>query len=189
MSKLCSTGQWILDPYSAGRALSSSMSFAHLAITPVDSMFKLLEKCELEEMRASISDATRQTIGWRTTYGAVGGVALPSATRVNSLLRAARADLRTTENSASPSARVCAAAKTGAYLMMIHPFSDGNGRIGRLIWARALFSLLVDLERVSNFFRVFLHERDRYQSLMRLASEGNPENIVSYWMEVFELAK
>jgi hypothetical protein len=61
----------------------------------------------------------------------IGGFPTPCADSTGKLIRQARAELKSTR---FPSAFA------GLSVLLIHPYSDGNGRMARLIWAAALMT-------------------------------------------------
>jgi hypothetical protein len=58
--------------------------------------------------------------------------------------------------------------------ILVHPFSDGNGRVARLLGSLCLF------RRVSAPLLVYAEERSRYFSALREADEGRYESFVAF---------
>jgi hypothetical protein len=74
----------------------------------------------------------------------------------------------------------------GLGLLMIHPLTDGNGRLGRLAWCRGLLELGMAPEEIARGFRLFQSESGfpAWQTY-RAAALGNDKPFLLRWRSAF----
>jgi Fic/DOC family len=92
----------------------------------------LVNLAKLQHLDSALELVTNNVaLKHRTRPIYVGGFPTPEASSCAALMRQACAELK---NTAFPSAFA------GLSILLIHPYSDGNGRMARLIWTAALLT-------------------------------------------------
>lgn len=90
---------------------------------------------------------------------------------------------RTAPNGASPLSALIRAGMAHRYFEYIHPFEDGNGRIGRALAEKALAQCLGQPTLLALADIIGRHKRAYYDAL----EQANQDNEITGWLEYFAL--
>jgi len=144
-------------------------------------------------LMTGVRGATKQPGAVRTTQNWIGGsrpgnasFVPPPAQEVGPALSALERYIHQPEHTLPPLVRV---ALVHAQFETIHPFLDGNGRIGRLLIAMLLeeWKLMPEpLLYVSGYLK--RHQRVYYDRLSAIRDDGDWEGWVSFFLEAVEAA-
>lgn len=153
---------------------------------------RLLKKAH-EVLLTGVRGAVKQPGEIRTTQNWIGGTrpgnavyVPPPPEKVGELLSDLEKFIHESEPSLPPLVRI---ALVHAQFETIHPFLDGNGRIGRLLIAMLLeeWKLLREpLLYVSGFLK--RHQKHYYHCLTEIRSNGNWEQWVEFFLEAVHLS-
>lgn len=153
---------------------------------------RLLKKAH-EVLLTGVRGAVKQPGEIRTTQNWIGGsrpgnavYVPPPPEKVGELLSDLEKFIHESEPSLPPLVRI---ALVHAQFETIHPFLDGNGRIGRLLIAMLLeeWKLLREpLLYVSGFLK--RHQKHYYHCLTEIRSNGNWEQWVEFFLEAVHLS-
>lgn len=153
---------------------------------------RLLKKAH-EVLLTGVRGAVKQPGEIRTTQNWIGGTrpgnavyVPPPPEKVGELLSDLEKFIHESEPALPPLVRI---ALVHAQFETIHPFLDGNGRIGRLLIAMLLeeWKLLREpLLYVSGFLK--RHQKHYYHCLTEIRSNGNWEQWVEFFLEAVHLS-
>lgn len=153
---------------------------------------RLLKKAH-EVLLTGVRGAVKQPGEIRTTQNWIGGTrpgnavyVPPPPEKVGELLSDLEKFIHESQPSLPPLVRI---ALVHAQFETIHPFLDGNGRIGRLLIAMLLeeWKLLREpLLYVSGFLK--RHQKHYYHCLTEIRSNGNWEQWVEFFLEAVHLS-
>lgn len=88
---------------------------------------------------------------------------------------------RTAPNGASPLSALIRAGTAHLYFECLHPFEDGNGRIGRALAEKALAQSLGQPTLLALADTIGRHKKTYYDAL----EQGNKDNEITRWLEYF----
>jgi Fic family protein len=118
----------------------------------------------------ALERAQQQRFVWRTSTARMGLYSCPAPREFPALFESAARDWSTLSD---PIERALFA---GLAVLLIHPLTDGNGRLSRLIWREQLIVAGIPADRVDQrIAQLFSAERNEWIASMSEARRGNPE--------------